>query len=1029
MKNGFFTRIAMALGLVLLIPLASAAGGLDLSTNETRLAYVEALLEKYPNIVRANLQYRRNLIQVLAQFHDLSQKLGPNLTELSHRTLSSMELIYAPGGTVAPNEKAISDLKRGFRSDVDLLPLPLLKGFKEDLAALAELSVRDGKPDAETYKKNVARLIRQAPLLYDAKGEPIAGGAAWKTAAQQRLASAQAGDLDNLYGDMFTQHQLPALKDAVEADEKRTGMLRQVLQTQANGLKKSVPAATRPIVMGAVTGSRYLRLEEVLTPVDVFRGCFGKDCSILSVPFFPAVKGTKTYFVHKAKVVGAAPEGYLFVAPVEVNGKKLPYVITANGNLTSEDVKKALQAVALDWGVDEYVRPDFKIAPNVVNAQGMRTGLASDAGQKVRVEMPAGWSEVSSFIKEHGTGYQNYYAAESLESAYLEKISVDSPDLLAPIQRTVTEALPAQSSGILYQRPTFDRALVAAGVINGDKASAQRAFVMQRLNVTPEQLAAAEELQSPHFGIDRGLYGRLQKEFGFGFRDLETLDVAKWMFSLNRLHKEDEEIASAAEWARSYERLWSDVTKDWLQTPPEKRPQLLASLRGWLLDVPEPYRAFGKDFVDDVIRWGVNPENIEKVGVLDVFLENKFLSKEQLQRLGPKLVASSDKLDWSKLSSYLKGLARNLRDWPEEEQRATWLAWVKVAAGLKARGGIVLNAVPERFRGAEWMEASVHLSDLGLGTEAYLKFVADHPSLGAAEREAVARTEAHLLERARKIISGEKFYGDPASVEAVLSLLSRPELKGKLVAQLGEKEIKRQVFRIIPRDTGSFFAGAGKYHYLHRIGWLEDFLKEQGSVAAWWREDAGFAMAKSLRDLLLDPTLPASTRELLRGTIQKEAAVRYRDFVWRGKGGGLGNYSVVIGSADFKNPYLRDLLGQEMYDEILEKLRRELLDHAGDLSISGQVVLRGKLKSLALTAPPEAAAPVYAYLEKTGNAERDDELRKGFGARLAKEPALAEEYRRATHPSAGQTLVRAVESCSRLYGKVRREFRNDPISY
>ncbi|MGZ3712548.1 MAG: hypothetical protein ACXVBE_12370, partial [Bdellovibrionota bacterium] len=168
----YFRSLKFLLALACLIPFAHAADP-DFSTNESRLAFVEALLEKYPNIVRANLQYRRNLMQVLKQFHELSGKLGPNLTPMSNRTLSTMEMSYAPGREIVPNDAAIKLLKEGFQNDLERLPMPELKGLAKDLQSLASLSTVAGKQDTELYKKNVGRLVRQAPLLYDASGKPI----------------------------------------------------------------------------------------------------------------------------------------------------------------------------------------------------------------------------------------------------------------------------------------------------------------------------------------------------------------------------------------------------------------------------------------------------------------------------------------------------------------------------------------------------------------------------------------------------------------------------------------------------------------------------------------------------------------------------------------------------------------------------------------------------------------------------------------------------------------------------------------
>lgn len=1032
-KKGMYSRFLKSgflLALACLMQFALAAEP-DFSTNESRLDFVEALLEKYPDIIRANLQYRRNLMQVLKQFHELSEKLGPNLTSVKDRQLSTLELSYAPGGKVAPNEEAIKKLKAGFQNDIDRLPHQNLQGLAEDLNALQELSTTNGKLDADLFKKNVARFIRQVPMLYDAKGAPINQGADWKAAARQRLVQSEISDLENLYADMFLQHQLPLLDAAVKAEKKKSGFLDQVLKTQTSNLKREVAGAARPVVQGGQEAVRHLRLEEVLSPVDIFRGCFGKDCSILSVPYFPAIKGTKTYFVHKSKTPGGQPEGYLFVAPVEVNGKMLPYVITANGNLTAEDVKKAVQAVALDWGVDEYVRVNFQHAPNVVNSEAMRIGLRSGGEKAVRVQLPPGWEEVSKFIKANGVGYQNYYAAESVQDAFVAKVQVESPDLLAPIKRTVAASKPLQPAGKIMERPAIDRALLGAGATMGtDKET--RAFVLQRLNLTPEQLKAGEILQAKELALNLQQYQTLQKEFRFSFRDLETLDLAKWMHSLNKLHSESAAtVATPEEWTRAYERVFADISKDWTQAQDLDRQRLFANLKGFLEGVPQSQREASRPFVQNLVDWMGSAEHLPYARFLE-FLQmryngmkvtgNRYVSDAQFKALWPKILEAAPRMDQASLKSFTNFLIPFSASWPEAEARAAWAAWSRGIAANPSGSGSILGMVPEKFWGMEWFESAWKFYDYYNRANIFLRRF-KNPSTPPPlphEQAMVARLEKELLEQTEALLRKPAGLGGGHQAEALLELVSLPEYHARFQSRLGREGLNKQLFDLVQSDDYSSYPSPNKYRKLEKMGLLEKFLQEGEFSGGWWKGEPEFRLAKGLVEMLSDAKIPLATRKLMRQRFLEQAARRYEQFIYARP---HETFPSVGSVHDLFNPYLRDLLGAQEHDRLLNLLDQDLTRHFRSLQRQDRVALYEMLRKLAVEGPPEAAGYTYGIMDRLGMWKDFHSAPAGTMAQRMKEnPEIARNYRRGKGIKVSRILRKVKDSCSEFFAELGTAF-------
>jgi hypothetical protein len=546
-------------------PAAELEPALDLETVDGRLDYAASLLERFPNIFRANQQFRRNILEVLKDGSELSKDLGSNAAPRDRHPLTTMTLKYAPGATIAYDLSKIEALKVSLGNDIERLPLPEVTTLAEDLAALKQHSLKNGVFSPEVYKKNLGRLMRVAPVVYDSAGVAHPGSP-WKAGASRSVSALDPREIENLFRDGFVQHQQSVIRAA--ASQSGRGLWPQVLQAQLNGfIKKTVAQALLPQVTSASTSddkvsARYLRLEEMASPDTLFRGCFGKDCSILSVPYYPEVKGTKTYWLRKSPNPNHPPDGYVFVVPVQVNGKTLPYILTVNGNLTSEDVKKTIQAIGLDWGTSKYVYADLKKNPYLVNATEMIAGLSASDAKPVKVGLPAGWEKVEAFIDQHRVhGYGNYYQAANIENAKIATIETQGRDLLGPIERKTSLPPPRDRSRKILDRPVLDRAILAAEAVEGMVERNTKDHVLERMSLSREQLDAAVQLKGmrPGTGMDANQYERLAKELGFKVKDLLALDPTTVTQSLFLIHDQKPSLAGEEQWRTAYANLWSDA--------------------------------------------------------------------------------------------------------------------------------------------------------------------------------------------------------------------------------------------------------------------------------------------------------------------------------------------------------------------------------------------------------------------------------------------------------------------------------------
>ncbi len=994
----------------------SGAGRADappLETLEDRLSYVEYLLERYPNILRANLQYRRNLIDVLGSANETIRLLGPLANPMDSPRLSTLTLSYSPGGAISYDPAKLAALKESLKADLAKLPLAAPTRLEDDIISLQKASVVNGKYDSELNRKLLNRLYRAAPLLYAADGTvraEVAGAplGRWQTEVSEALEKLGGAELDNLYRDGFKHHQsglIEKLAEASRADRSlRAGLWLETLKKHnSNFLGKALEDALKPVALAKTAGEaevRFLRLDEVLPPESVFRGCFGKDCSILSVPYYPEINGTKTYFIRKSPNTAHAPDGYVFVAPVEVKGRRLPYIVTVNGNLTADDVGKVIQAVGVDWGADRYVFADLAAQPYLVNDGNMRTGLKASGADKVKVSLPEGWSTIDDYLKNHSMGYSNYYATANLESAFVARIPPSGADFLKPISLTKAPPRARTSTVKLLSRPALDRAILGANALDGAPDGKLAGEIMKRLQLEERHIAAARKLSGAwQSGLSGADFSVLERDLGFAFRNILDLDLVSRSRSLVRLYHERPGIAPAEKWKSSLDATWLEIEENWLQASGAQKDQLFkeyvdATIRDWPADLWSPSTRFLDDAVGEVGAWSKAGRGAR---VFLLLIEKRRLSSAQIAEGLPNVMR------FLEVNEKALALAASIiRDheaaWPMETRRTLWDEYSS-KVGVFAESGKgreaaskLLDEVPDSYRGKKWLVARIsrEFDPHSGGAHSYnwmvgkvLEFRRTHPGVDLEE------VEKKLIHKTVMSLRYPHLASDNPAPVGVFHVLSVPEYRAEVLKEFPIEKLDETLISIA--DFSRFQSRyAPALLYMDKMGLFDRYWEKRGKgIHTWGVASEDFHYDRGLVETLNHPDLSERARGIVRRALQKEARERYQQPVriYRSSYDGQGRYAWDT-IYSLGNPYLKDLVGEREFLRVFRNLDKSLHEpfQSGTAEFERKRLIEW-IRGLAVSAEhPETAFQVYRIAEKHGMA--DETTVQRFATRLEKDERL-----------------------------------------
>ncbi|MGE4232057.1 MAG: formylglycine-generating enzyme family protein [Bacteriovoracia bacterium] len=623
----------------------------NLADTQGELSFIGSVLTRHPTLVRENLQFRRSLLNTVDPVGELVRELGPNAASLEVVPGKRLSTSYlSTGEELQYDPVKIGNLKKGLTSDLEKLDLPNAGNLSEHLTALKAQAKEKGQQGDKYFKRQLKILFNLSPFLYDGQGKALFQNMPdAKAEIVRKIQEIEPAQLENFFKDQVIYHLKPIFLE--KSQERGFGAIQDLFKSSFENefLTKTLRGALEQKQSGdssRVATQRQLSLEEIPAPVSLFRGCFGGDCSILSVPNYVLVKDTKVYWIRKGSDFSKKPDGYVFVAKAQVDGKSYPYIVTVNGaTLTATDVGAVIKLVASDWNAERVVLPDLKKSPYLVNTQTIRDGMGLKSGRPVRVELPSGWNVVEKHTSQNSRQYQNYYAGEQLQEGYL-----------APVERSQNVVTHPE---VLGYAPTqmekiskLDRALLGAQSLMHDPNLnvTKREEILRLLSVSEAEINAAKPIieVSQNKPLTAKQYETARDVLSFGPEDLLKLDPFSKAHSIGLLYETRRDLFDAKTWAELIANADKSLVKDFAVSGEIKSltpTAAVVSIEGVDLTIPKAYLLDGKWEIGQRIR-AFDPVRLtENEQLFSAFFEArkailKDYNPERLLRPLPELLAS-----------------------------------------------------------------------------------------------------------------------------------------------------------------------------------------------------------------------------------------------------------------------------------------------------------------------------------------------------------------------------------------------------
>ena len=511
-----------------------------------------SIVERHPNFVNANLNFNRNVVETFSHIPIVLNRLNSSAVSLE---------------VVAPQILAAQFYSQ--KMTYDQVAINSFRNLRlHDLQSLSLLSSGDLKQQLRYLKGNKANLkslFRVLPFLFDSSGKPrfTSGDQAALNAISETIKASGPRSWENFYFDFLTGHIDKIIEET--SREKGMGEIYQLYQSFKNQfVQKDVKQVINPVLenQDGPIALRTISIESLPAEVAVARGCFGGDCSILSVPFYPLLKGVKVHFIRKSKDLKTPPDGYVLSVAVQIEThsglKKIPYILTVNGvTLSKTDVQVVAELVRNsdpEFANSKLMAfPDFTKNSHLVNWHEEKQALTHQSAKKMKVQLPDGWNILDDYHKDSNqTNYKHFYRAEAIDEAWVG--AFDPPvqfkangDNNGQKVENKIEIIYLEHPGYLKPRniesvSKLERAIVANQALqdsNNDRGS-----FLNILKIKDAEVKAAAPLMrvSKELGLSLKEYRELEKYFGFGLQNILAFEAETRTKVLISLYNESPEI-------------------------------------------------------------------------------------------------------------------------------------------------------------------------------------------------------------------------------------------------------------------------------------------------------------------------------------------------------------------------------------------------------------------------------------------------------------------------------------------------------
>ncbi len=509
-------------------------------TIEGQVQVLSALYSALPKVMNAVLAFRRNPIQVLR----LAAKLGSKLNlQSSFDKIESTDVHFLEYSTGDAPIEASEDL---FKISIQLKDeYELVKGgAKPTLIETLNFYQKDSKM--------LGLFLRLAPLMYDSSGILLDLNKIEMTFENpfqlaQTFWSDRQEDILNYIIKNKEVIEIPSIEQQVMTTRNRLW-----IQFSSNAFFKSKN-------LTSVTS-----IEKVPKLMSLFRGSIAWDCSDTTVNYYALLDEVSVYWIRKGKNLNSQPDGYALVVTLDLDGRKVPYILTINGlTLNEYDTVATVQMIRDEFHSQDFIQPINNDRLRILNNDKVVKGLNTKDGESTLVSLPSAWQQVEDFLRgevdfEHPLNSKRYYSTGNIERGILGSKLTHSLNVVSKGVRNAVSRYNLNSS--VKTIPKFQRATVAYQAIADIKNTLTQdkvASILEKMGVTQEEMALASSLvtASQNQPISKDNFRNLVNQLEFSFDFLLKMEPLTLSRTLHELYTTDSELKSKKDWEALFENL------------------------------------------------------------------------------------------------------------------------------------------------------------------------------------------------------------------------------------------------------------------------------------------------------------------------------------------------------------------------------------------------------------------------------------------------------------------------------------------
>ena len=508
-------------------------------------------IQRFPDLPLNNVTYNRNFVELLLNLYQQDLPFADHLKELRPTQTLRTVIHYQEQGDGAFDQRRLQRLRTLLQNSYRPLQQALGGHFRSIESDLVRLKKQP------SFASLAKKQIRLAPLLYSA------GGKALPTICFDTAGFPGPDQLQQYYHDTFKIHLTPIFKQI----SQRQGF-GEIANFVGNVLNQFIPKEVFPATQRYNAGSQPVRqrelfIEEVPPLYTPLRGALALDCSMVTVPYFAVLKNTRVFWIGRSARMQERPCGYVFIAEVIRNRQTIPYVITINGsNISSMDCQAICCLLQNLYQTHEVLIADVREAAFLVNSQDIANTMTALSGDKLPVEMPPGWQQVSTWSK-NTVAYDNYYLAKRLSHPRLLKQSALKLHSLNIKPQQTQNFYP---KGHIEETTLINRTIIAWFFVQSSQCHGSEEYLLELLKLDKVHLEYAQTVINLFQGttLDTESFAILKNHFDFSIDHCLALPLDIRVASIPQLYHEYAEDPSIPQqhWLNVCQKTFAELNTD-----------------------------------------------------------------------------------------------------------------------------------------------------------------------------------------------------------------------------------------------------------------------------------------------------------------------------------------------------------------------------------------------------------------------------------------------------------------------------------